>query len=84
MNPNNCEGKKPGSKLERVRFIVRLARDKMNHTPLSLYVGIDVSKTQLDVAVGQDRAPGSASNDGLGIGRTLQQLLELQLALIVV
>lgn len=56
----------------------------MNHTPLSLYVGIDVSKTQLDVAVDQDRAPGSVNNDGIGIGHTLQHLLELQPALIVV
>ena len=83
-NPNSCEGKKPESKLERVRFIICLARDKMNQAPLSLYVGIDVSKARLDVAVGQDGAEWSASNDGIGIGRTLQHLLEIQPALIVV
>ena len=67
-NPNSCEGKKPESKLERVPLIIRLARDKMNQTSLSVYVGIDVSKARLDVAVGQDGAEWSASNDAIGIG----------------
>jgi transposase len=56
----------------------------MNNLPLSLYVGIDVSKAQLDVAVGRDGAEWSASNDRVGIGRTVERLREIQPALIVV
>ncbi len=56
----------------------------MNTTSHSLYVGIDVSKAQLDVAVGQDGADWSASHDPVGIGRTVLRLQELQPACIVV
>lgn len=84
MNPNSCEGIKPESKLERVALIIRLARDKMNQDSLSVYVGVDVSKAQLDVAVGQAGAFWSAGNDLIGIGRTVKQLQELQPAMIVI
>ena len=83
-NPNSCEGMKPESKLERVPLIIRLARDKMNQASLSEYVGVDVSKAQLDVAVGPVGAFWSAANDAIGIGRTVERLQELQPALIVI
>jgi transposase len=84
MNPNSCEGLKPESKLERVPMIIRLARDEMNPASLSEYIGVDVSKAQLDVAVGQTGAFWSAGNDAIGIGRTVERLQALQPALIVI
>jgi transposase len=56
----------------------------MNTSSHSLYVGIDVSKAQLDVAMGRDGAEWSASNDQVGIGRTVVRLQELQPVCIVV
>ncbi len=50
----------------------------------AVYVGVDVSKTQLDVAMGQDGEYWQAGNDAAGIGRTLQRLQALQPALIIV
>jgi hypothetical protein len=37
----------------------------MNQASLSGYVGVDVSKAQLDVAIGQSGAFWSAGNDAL-------------------
>jgi transposase len=48
------------------------------------YVGIDVSKTQLDVAIGQKGEYWQANNDAVGIIRTVEHLKALQPALIVV
>jgi len=48
------------------------------------YVGIDVSKTQLDVAIGQKGEYWQANNDAVGIIRTVEHLKDLQPALIVV
>jgi transposase len=56
----------------------------MNQAPLSVYVGVDVSKAQLDVAIGQAGAFWSAGNDAIGIRRIVQRLQELQPALIVI
>ena len=50
----------------------------------SVYVGIDVSKTQLDVAIGKDGEYWQAGNDGVGIQRTIERLKVIQPALIVV
>lgn len=49
-----------------------------------VYVGIDVSKTQLDVAIGQKGEYWQANNDPVGIIRTVERLKALQPALIVV
>ena len=56
----------------------------MNTSPLSEYVGIDVSKSRLDVAVGQEGEEWSAGNDAVGIKSTVDKLRTLQPALIVV
>ena len=56
----------------------------MKNISPSLYVGIDVSKTQLDVAVGQDGEEWSASNDAMGIKRSVERLTKLEPSLIVV
>jgi transposase len=56
----------------------------MNQASLSEYVGVDVSKAQLDVAVGQAGAFWSAGNDAMGIARTVERLQALQPALIVI
>jgi len=49
-----------------------------------VYVGIDVSKSQLDVAVGQDGEYWQAGNDRIGIQRTIARLKVIQPALIIV
>lgn len=54
----------------------------MNET--TLFVGIDVSKGRLDVAVGQEGAEWSSSNDKKGIGQIVTKLQKLDLGLIVV
>jgi transposase len=83
MNPNSCEGSKPESKLERVTLIIQLAEDKMNQEDQSKYVGIDVAKTRLDVAVGQDGEYWQAANDERGIRRSVERLQALQPCLVV-
>jgi transposase len=55
---------------------------EMNET--TSFVGIDVSKRQLDVAIGQTGAEWSSSNDKQGIGPTVTRLQSLQPTLIVV
>lgn len=55
---------------------------EMNET--SSFVGIDVSKRQLDVAVGQDGIEWSSGNDKPGIRHTVAKLQALQPTLIVV
>lgn len=49
-----------------------------------VYVGIDISKSHLDVAVGQDGEYWQAGNDHIGIQRTVARLKVIQPALIVV
>lgn len=56
----------------------------MNEKPSELYVGIDVSKTKLDVAIGKDREYWQANNDAVGIGKIVEQMSAIQPALIVV
>ena len=48
------------------------------------FVGIDVSKTQLDVAVGQAGETWSAGNTEAGIAQTVERLRALQPQLVVV
>ena len=50
----------------------------------NVYVGIDVSKRQLDVAIGKDGEYWQAGNDGVGIRRTMVRLKVIQPALIIV
>jgi len=50
----------------------------------SVYVGVDVSKTQLDVAIGKDGEYWQASNDGMGIRKSVERLQAIQAVLIVV
>jgi len=73
----------PESKLERVTLIIQLAEDKMNQEDQSQYVGIDVAKARLDVAVGQDGEYWQAGNDERGIRRSVERLLALQPCLVV-
>ena len=47
------------------------------------YVGIDVSKEQLDVAVQPGEAHWTVSNDEKGIGRLVSELKPLEPALVV-
>jgi transposase len=56
----------------------------MNQTQAAPFVGIDVSKRELDVAVGQKGACWQAANDPTGIAKTVSRLQEYQPALIVV
>lgn len=56
----------------------------MNETTASVYVGIDVSKARLDVAVGEKGAVWSERNDPEGIGRLVKRLVELRPELIVI
>ncbi len=48
------------------------------------YVGIDVSKTQLDVAVGQVGETWRAGNTDEGIAKTVERLKRLEVSLVVV
>jgi transposase len=54
-----------------------------NHSE-ETWVGIDVSKTQLDIAVGQAGETWSARNDEVGIAKTVERLKSLQPRLVVV
>jgi len=56
----------------------------MNTQSSASYVGIDVSKSQLDVAVGQTGIDWQAGNDAVGIGKTVERLQALQPTLIVI
>lgn len=56
----------------------------MNEKPSEMYVGIDVSKTKLDVAIGKDGAYWQANNDPTGIHKTVERLQARQPRLIVV
>lgn len=49
-----------------------------------VYVGVDVSKSQLAVAIGKDGEYWEAGNDRIGIQRTIARMKVLQPALIVV
>lgn len=54
-----------------------------NHAE-SVWVGVDISKTQLDVAVGQTGPTWNARNDEVGIEKSVEQLKSLQPNLVVV
>ncbi len=56
----------------------------MNNSSSDMYVGIDVSKSPLDVAIGTMGEYWQASNDLVGIQRTIGRLLNIQPVLIVV
>lgn len=56
----------------------------MSDNPSEVYVGIDVSKTQLDVSFGKDGQFWQAKNDNVGIRRTVERLKELKPALVIV
>mgnify|MGYP000860160061 FL=1 len=56
----------------------------MSNLVREVWVGIDVSKTQLDVAVGQTGETWSAKNDGTGIEKTVEHLTSLHPQLVVV
>ena len=56
----------------------------MSNLVREVWVGIDVSKTQLDVAVGQTGETWSAKNDGTGIAKTVEHLTSLHPQLVVV
>lgn len=56
----------------------------MSETISSIFIGIDISKARLDVAVGEKGATWSERNDAEGIGRLVKQLAEYHPALIVI
>lgn len=56
----------------------------MSDNVSKVYVGIDVSKSQLDVAIGKDGEYWQAGNDRIGIQRTIARLKIIQPTLIVV
>jgi transposase len=56
----------------------------MSNLSTEIWVGIDVSKSQLDVAVGQAGETWSAPNDEGGIAKTVAHLQSLQPRLVVV
>jgi transposase len=56
----------------------------MNEKQTEAYVGIDVSKTKLDVAIGQEGEYWQANNDAVGIRKSVERLLASQPTLIVV
>jgi transposase len=56
----------------------------MNNEQSRVYVGIDVSKSLLDIGIGKDGEYWKASNDQLGIQRTIERLKAIQPALIIV
>lgn len=49
-----------------------------------IWIGVDVSKTQLDVAVGQNGETWSSSNDSVGVVKTVEHCRQLQARLVVV
>lgn len=54
------------------------------NTGSDLYIGIDVSKRRLDIAIGRDGPSWQASNDAAGIRDTAERLAELHPSLVVV
>lgn len=56
----------------------------MNEKQSEVYVGIDVSKAQLDVAIGKDGEYWQAGNDRIGIDKCVARLRAIQPALIVI
>jgi len=52
--------------------------------PDRAYIGVDVSKAQLDVAVGQEGEHWQASNDENGIGRCVERIQAIRPVLIVI
>jgi|APFre7841882724_1041349.scaffolds.fasta_scaffold16211_2 transposase len=56
----------------------------MSNNQSSVYVGIDVSKSQLDIAIGKDGEYWKANNDQLGIQRTIERLKTIQPELVIV
>lgn len=56
----------------------------MNDTTTSIFVGIDVSKARLDVAVGEEGDSWNERNDFEGISRLCKRLTELRPELIVI
>ena len=56
----------------------------MSNLSAEIWVGIDISKTQLDVAVGQAGETWSAGNDEMGIAKTVGRLQPLSPRLVVV
>ncbi len=49
----------------------------MSNLSTEIWVGIDISKTQLEVAVGQVGETWSAANDAIGIEKTVERLKQL-------
>jgi transposase len=56
----------------------------MNEKRSELYVGIDISKAQLDVAIGKDGEYWQAGNDRVGIDKCVARLRAIQPVLIVI
>jgi len=76
-SPNSCQG-------HRARIITRsgYTKEAAMQTPV-MYVGIDVSKARLDVAVRPSGEPVSVTSDASGITTLIAQLSQVRPALIV-
>src|SRR5215213_7277829 len=77
LSPNSCLGRKSPHLQERATWEASL----MN--PVSLYVGIDVSKARLDLAVRPTSEHWSISNDEVEIAQLVTRLQALAPTLIV-
>lgn len=56
----------------------------MSKQDAEIWVGIDISKTRLDVAIGQTGETWSAGNEAVGIEKTVEHLQRLEPRLVVV
>ena len=56
----------------------------MNQTTSSIFVGIDVSKARLDVAIGETGATWAVRNDVDGIAQLVKQFQEMDPELVVI
>jgi transposase len=69
VSPDSCQGSEPASGKDGSR---RAEGERMNAT--ETFVGIDVSKTRLDLASRPDGATWTAANDGSGIAQVVERL----------
>ena len=82
--PNSCVDPRVRILLERAPLLYMKSEVDMAEETKEVFVGIDVSKAQLDVAVGEDGAVWSISNDGDGLQKLVERLKAQSPTLVVV